>query len=120
MNEKFKNLKGSFSSGSSKNFSVYGSKNNLINEKAEAIKIAKELHKKRLENINKFLDNKKQKEESKNIEIEQPLFENITDEELKKRIEYSKQKNKEVINNGLNESSDLTETLESIVKDLFS
>jgi hypothetical protein len=121
MNEKFKRMKGQFSAGSSKNFSVYGTSSiSNINEKAEALKIAKEMHKKRLENIVSFVEkqNSKTKEENKKQDV--PVFENISDEELKKRIEYSKKKNKEVIENGLNESSDLSETLDSIVKDLFN
>ena len=109
MNNNFKKLNGKIKHVvNNKNFSVYGSVDNLN----DAIKIANEFHKQKNKKYKDlFLDKKE------NIEIkkdEHPTFE-LSDDELKRRIEISKNKNdsfKEV----LSEKSSITDILNSIIK----
>lgn len=125
-----------YSSNVNKNFSVYGGKNlSGISEKEEALNIARNLRQKELEkrdlskneNVNNHIPNNLKKdisiEKEKIHEDEQKdevKFEEISDEELKRRIEYAKEKNIQVINAGINEESDLSEILNDVVNDLFS
>jgi hypothetical protein len=122
MNSKFNK---NYSSNANKNFSVYGGKNGSgLSEKEEALRIARDLQRKnqqsKKQNVEEDNDVLKNKKPRKDVVSNEPEFEEISNEELKRRLEYAAKKNIEVINAGLNEKSDLTETIESIVNDLFN
>ena len=96
-------------SSDNKNFSVYGSANNL----SDAIKIANELHKHK--NKNNEL-NKNFNEDIDKNEINRSY--EFTDEELKKRIEIS-EKNNKLFKETLNESSSINDILNCIVSNIL-
>lgn len=125
-----------YSSSVNKNFSVYSGKNlSGISEKEEALNIARNLRQKELEkrditkneNIDNQIPNNLKKDTTiekekihENEQKDEVKFEEISDEELKRRIEYAKEKNIQVIKAGINEDSDLSEILNDVVNDLFS
>ena len=125
-----------YSSSVNKNFSVYSGKNlSGISEKVEALNIARNLRQKELEkrditkneNIDNQIPNNLKKDTTiekekihENEQKDEVKFEEISDEELKRRIEYAKEKNIQVIKAGINEDSDLSEILNDVVNDLFS
>jgi hypothetical protein len=125
-----------YSSSVNKNFSVYGGKNlSGISEKEEALNIARNLRQKELEkrdlskneNVDNQIPNNLKKDTTiekekihENEQKDKVKFEEISDEELKRRIEYAKEKNIQVIKAGINEDSDLSEILNDVVNDLFN
>lgn len=109
MNNNFKKLNGKIKHLSeNKNFSVYGQTNNL----SDAMKIANEFHKQKNKKYKElFLSQEKLIDEKE--KIDHPTFE-LSDDELKRRIEISKMKNdsfKEI----LDQSSSISDILNNIV-----
>jgi YesN/AraC family two-component response regulator len=108
MNNNFKKLNGKIKHLSeNKNFSVYGQTNNL----SDAMKIANEFHKQKNKKYKElFLSQEKLIDEKE--KIDHPTFE-LSDDELKRRIEISKMKNdsfKEIFD----QSSSISDILNNI------
>ena len=113
MNNNFKKINGKIKySSDNKNFSVYGSANNL----SDAIKIANELHKQKNKNneLNKNFDENVDKNEQNKIDRSYEF----TDEELKKLVEIS-EKNNKLFKETLNESSSINDILNCIVSNIL-
>lgn len=113
MNNNFKKINGKIKhSSDNKNFSVYGSANNL----SDAIKIANELHKQKNKNneLNKNFNENVDKNEQNKIDRSYEF----TDEELKKLVEIS-EKNNKLFKETLNESSSINDILNCIVSNIL-
>lgn len=109
MNNKFKKMNGKIKN---KNFSAYGQINNL----EDAMKIATEFHKQKNQKFKEtFLNNKLNEDDSKSKK--HPTFE-LSDEELKRRIEFAKKKN-EIAKETLNESSSISDILNTIADEMI-
>lgn len=113
MNNKFKQLKGKPVLSSNKNFSVYSGNSDI----AEAMKIANNLRKDTVKKSDQQKINfeKDKKDEKK---IHHPTYE-FSDDELKRRIEIAKERNKIAINS-LNETSSLDDILSGVINDLLN
>ena len=110
MNNKFKQLKGKSILSSNKNFSVYGGNSDI----SEAMKIASNLKKDTIKKI----DQQKINFEKDEKKIHHPTYE-FSDDELKRRIEIAKERNKIAINS-LNETSSLDDILSGVINDLLN
>ena len=117
MNNKFKQLKGKPILSSNKNFSVYGGNSDI----SEAMKIANNLKKdmiKKSEDTAKKIDQQKINFEKDEKKIHHPTYE-FSDDELKRRIEIAKERNKIAITS-LNETSSLDDILSGVINDLLN
>ena len=110
MNNKFKQLKGKPILSSNKNFSVYGGNLDI----SEAMKIANNLKKDTIKKI----DQQKINFEKSEKKIHHPTYE-FSDDELKRRIEIAKERNKIAITS-LNETSSLDDILSGVINDLLN